>query len=151
LPVVALTANAYEGDRQRALAAGMDDFLVKPVSISLLRTSLARWLPASPPEPAATASSMLAPDDTRAPLAAQAPECDPRIETILARLLPLLAERKFDALAVFRDLQAAVVGTPQADGVAEAGKSLSVFQFADAMQQLHETFAATDTPDDPCA
>ncbi|TVO53201.1 hybrid sensor histidine kinase/response regulator [Denitromonas halophila] len=151
LPVIALTANAYEGDRQRALAAGMDDFLAKPVSISLLRTSLARWLPARPPEPAATASSMLAPDAPRAPLAAQAPECDPRIETILARLFPLLAERKFDALAVFRDLQAAVVGTPQAAGVAEAGKSLSVFQFADAMQQLRETFAVTDTPDDPCS
>jgi CheY-like chemotaxis protein len=42
-PVVALTANAFEDDRRACLEAGMDDFLVKPLSPDALRTALARW------------------------------------------------------------------------------------------------------------
>ncbi|HEY1426756.1 MAG TPA: response regulator [Caulobacteraceae bacterium] len=42
-PVVALTANAFEDDRRACLEAGMDDFLVKPLSLEALRGALARW------------------------------------------------------------------------------------------------------------
>lgn len=44
LPIVALTAFAYERDRQEALAAGCDDFLTKPLSSAQLREILDRWL-----------------------------------------------------------------------------------------------------------
>ncbi|HEX3407975.1 MAG TPA: response regulator, partial [Caulobacteraceae bacterium] len=42
-PVVALTANAFEDDRRACIEAGMDDFLVKPLSLEALRGALARW------------------------------------------------------------------------------------------------------------
>jgi len=44
IPVIAMTANTFEGEEQRCLAAGMDDYLAKPVSASALDVKLRRWL-----------------------------------------------------------------------------------------------------------
>ena len=44
-PVIALTANAFEDDRQRCTQAGMNDFLTKPIAIPALKTVLGTWLP----------------------------------------------------------------------------------------------------------
>ncbi len=48
LPIIALSANTTPGDAQQCLAAGMDDFLPKPVTLAAMRSVLTRWLAPRP-------------------------------------------------------------------------------------------------------
>jgi CheY-like chemotaxis protein len=44
VPIIAVTAYAMPEDRERCLAAGMNDYLAKPISLAVLKDALARWL-----------------------------------------------------------------------------------------------------------
>jgi CheY-like chemotaxis protein len=43
--IIAMTANVIDGDQDNCLAAGMDDYLSKPVTSHALRATLERWTP----------------------------------------------------------------------------------------------------------
>ena len=90
MPIVALTANALEGDRERCLAQGMDDYLAKPFSRDELVRVLVRWLP-----PAVT-GSMLAATPPVAPAEPNSAVLDARI---IERITALQRDGKPDLLA----------------------------------------------------
>jgi len=59
VPIVAMTANALQGDREKCLAAGMNDYIAKPINPDLLDQALARWLPVADPSPTPAAEAEL--------------------------------------------------------------------------------------------
>ena len=109
LPIVAMTANAMAGDRQRCLDAGMDDYLAKPVSREQLEGCLHRWLPDrlrftlrnAPPAPAAEPEAPTPPlPGNRAPAAPAFPVLD---QSMLEELREIAGDETTRIIALFLD------------------------------------------------
>ena len=66
LPVIAMTANAMVGDKEKCLAAGMNDFIAKPIDVAQLFTTLARWV--KPKDPQAPVEAPAQPQDDALPV-----------------------------------------------------------------------------------
>ncbi len=65
IPIVAVTANVLAGEAERCRAAGMDDYIGKPVQLARLQEVLQRWMPAAGSEAAAAPADTAAAVDPR--------------------------------------------------------------------------------------
>src|SRR5581483_1116924 len=119
VPIIAMTAAAMEGDRERALAAGMNDYVTKPVDGAALDAALARWV--VPMDGAATSD---ADDDgavvDRKPLSTLAQLDADGTEGLLASLVEMFGAEAPKRLAAMREQLAA----GDANGLQETAHTL---------------------------
>ena len=74
VPIIAMTAHAMQGDRDRCLEAGMNDYVTKPVSPQALAEALTRWLPGEDARPTSKSAESKAAAEVAAPPATDDPE-----------------------------------------------------------------------------
>jgi signal transduction histidine kinase/DNA-binding response OmpR family regulator/HPt (histidine-containing phosphotransfer) domain-containing protein len=98
LPVIAMTANAMAGEREKVLAAGMNDHIAKPIRLDEMFKTLVRWVQPAAVQPVALALDSLPGVDSRAGL--RILEGD---EALYRRLLVMFHRRELDFEMRFRD------------------------------------------------
>jgi two-component system sensor histidine kinase/response regulator len=116
IPIVAMTANAMAGDRERCIAAGMDDYLSKPIERAKLAEILAKWVPLRPAAPS-PADQDLAPGASRRELTALFLEDAP------ARLVELEAAFSQGDRDALRRAAHQLKGTAATVGAADVARS----------------------------
>ncbi|MDP3538710.1 MAG: ATP-binding protein [Azonexus sp.] len=126
LPIIALTADAFEEDRKHCLAVGMDDFLVKPLAIDALQSVLGRWL--KPALPMVEAALQPRQEERDIDVA--------QIPVLINEIILLLAEHKFDAIGRLKDLEVLLEASAAEPEMREICRLLNAFQFDEARERL---------------
>ena len=98
--IIAMTALIVEGERERCLAAGMDDFLSKPVSEAILKNTLRRWFPGAALGDEESGGTAIADGDAGAAFRQMQEAAGPEA---MARLVDLFLDNTAGSLAAMRE------------------------------------------------
>jgi signal transduction histidine kinase/CheY-like chemotaxis protein/HPt (histidine-containing phosphotransfer) domain-containing protein/CHASE3 domain sensor protein len=153
-PIVALTASALKGEAERCLAAGMDDYLAKPVGIPVLTATLRRWLPhiggGDAPSPDAAIPAALPQLEQPPPLDVVALEALIGADPVLARTVldDFLGStvQDLDALNGARIAGDLVALTRQAHKIKGASRLVGALELAETAGQLEAAARAAEWP-----
>jgi PAS domain S-box-containing protein len=132
-PILALTANVFDSDRQHCRSVEMDDFLVKPITLADLRLALLKWLPHT-----------LQPAVLVAPPVKVGKALDTtRVVGLAEKIAVSLAQNKFDSIRQLKELQDALSATELAADIAWARQPLEQFRFDHAQDRMRQILTSS--------
>jgi PAS domain S-box-containing protein len=148
IPIIAMTANAMQGDREKCIDAGMNDYLSKPINPQSLAKVLDKWLPYGNSKAEAASSSSCGPDATLAVF-----DCDGMMKRLLDdRELAVMVTDMFidDTPKQINSLKQAIIAldSKQAELHAHSMKgsagNIGVDQFRNVAAELEKAGRASD-------
>ena len=160
LPIIAMTANAMAGDREKVMEAGMWDHIAKPLNVGEMFTTIARWIKpksATAPHPGALVAIELATKTEAAHASGEGAagqmdtkvagnsvgavtEADPAaVDFALQRLIRLLRDSDADAADAVDELMELARGTPWSFALKRVAGAIGEFDFDTALDVLQRT------------
>jgi len=142
LPIIAMTANAMAGDREKVIEAGMWDHIAKPINVGEMFATIAKWIEQGAPKTGATRAI-----STRAGGINDAKPLDPTVDVSalqagLQQVVRLLKDSDADAADAVDALQELAQGTTMAAALTRVATAVAVFDFDAALRHLSEVTLA---------
>jgi diguanylate cyclase (GGDEF)-like protein len=127
IPIIAMTANVQDGDSEKCLGSGMDDYMAKPLKLDTLRDKLQRWLAIAEATPSVCAERAIPQPQRDSPATEGAPlhyEAFTELRESIGEAFPKMIEVFLEDLPVYLDTLAKAIEESNAKALADAAHSI---------------------------
>jgi CheY-like chemotaxis protein len=122
LPIIAMTANAMSGDREKVIEAGMWDHIAKPLNVAEMYATIARWVKPSCAAVVADVAAPALPNE--------------ELQAALDKLATLLEDNDSAAGDLLGELLVKINGTPEARSLKPVADAINGYDFDEALEKL---------------